>query len=147
MSPDTPLFGRITIGANRVSLGRGGTTTLLVRVAEQMRKLRPSDDTVIQIELCRNQLPDSTTFDKLTRAEQQFAAQVITDLDAPSVWPGITVGTVALAMESPEYAAYAEICDPIKRMGLNDVEIARIVEAYSVLFPDCISHFPKWIDS
>jgi hypothetical protein len=147
MSPDTPMFGRITINANRISLGRAGTTTLLIRVAQQLRKLRPTDDAVVQIELSRNNLPDSSTFNKLAREEQQFAARVITDLDAPSPWPGVTVGTVARAMESPEYIAYNEICDPQKRMRLSDAEIQRIIDAYATLFPDCISHFPKWIES
>jgi hypothetical protein len=145
MSPDTPLFGRVTINGNRVSLGRAGTTTLLIRLAQQLRKIRPTDDTVIQVELSRNNLPDSTTFDKLAREEQQFAERVITDKDAPSPWPGVSVGTVALAMESLEYIAYNEICDPEKRMGMSDSEIQRITDAYATLFPDCISHFPKWV--
>lgn len=140
------MFGRLTVGANRVSLGRGGTTVLLIRIAEQLRKLRPSEDTVIQIELSRNNLPDSSTFDKLARAEQQFVERIETDPNAPSPWPGITVGTVAQAMESPEYIAYAEICDPEKRMGLNLFEIKEIFDAYFQAFPECAVHFPKWID-
>jgi hypothetical protein len=147
MSPDTPMFGRVTINGNRISLGRAGTTTLLIRLAQQLRKVRPSDDSVIQVELSRNNLPDSTTFDKLAREEQQFAERVITDRDALSPWPGVTVGTVALAMESPEYIAYNEICDPQKRIGMSDLKIQRIIDAYATLFPDCISHFPKWIES
>lgn len=143
MSPDTPMFGRMTIGANRVSLGRGGTTTLLVRVAEQLRKLRPSDDTVIQIELSRNHLPDTTTFDKLARAEQQLAERIVTDLDAESPFPGITIGRVAEIMATPEYERMNEICDPEKRMLLTPEEINEITWAYQRIAPDEWPFFPK----
>lgn len=147
MSPDTPMFGRITVGGNRTTLGRGGSTVLLMRVAEQLRKIRPNEDAVIQIELSRTPLPDATTFDKLARVEQSIATHIETDPDAASPWPGVTVGTVALAMASHEYVAYEEICDPHKRAGLTESEIERIVYAYSTMWPDCISHFPKWIES
>lgn len=147
MSPDTPMFGRMTIGTNRVSLGRAGSTTLLVRVSEQLRKLRPNDSTVIQIEFSRSPLPDSSTFDKLAREEQQFAERIQTNPDAPSPWPGITVGTVAQAMASPEYEMYNEIAsDPTKRIGMTQEEIDRIINAYGTMFPDCISHFPRWVE-
>lgn len=147
MSPDTPLFGRITLGTNRVSLGRGGTTLLFVRALEQIRKLRVGDEAVIQIELSRAPLPDASTFDRAARMEQMLAERLINDPDAPSPWPGITVGTVTLAMSSPEYEAYNAIAsDPAKRIGLSQDEIQTIIDRYAAVFPDCISHFPKWID-
>lgn len=146
MSPDTPMFGRITIGANRTSLGRAGTTTLLIRVAEQLRKVRPSDDTVVQIELSRNLLPDSTTFDKLSRAEAQFAERVIADPTTASPFPGITVGRVAEVMATPEYEAFEAICEPEKRMSMTLEEIREITAAYSEVAFDCITHFPKWVE-
>ena len=147
MSPDTPLFGRLTIGANRVSLGRGGTTLLLIRIAEQLRKLRPSEDAVIQIELSRNSLPDSSTFDKLARAEQQFGERIITDENAPSPFPNITVGRVAQAMASIEYESFYEIAsDPEKRMGLSQFDLEAIRSNYELAYPDCAPHFPKWVD-
>lgn len=145
MSPDTPMFGRLTLGANRVSLGRGGSTTLLIRVAEQLRKLRPTDDTVIQIELSRNHLPDSSTFDKLARAEQQLSQRVITDANAPSPFPNITVGRVAEVMATPEYMAYEAICEPNNRITLSENDIADIIHAYTRIAPECISYFPKWV--
>lgn len=146
MSPDTPMFGRITIGANRISLGRGGSTALLVRVAEQLRKIRPSDDTVIQIELSRNHLPDATTFDRLARTEQQFAERVITDPTQESPFKGITVGRVAEVMMTPQYEAYEAICEPEKRMTMTRDEILEVVRAYSEIAFDCITHFPKWVE-
>ena len=146
MSPDTPLFGRITLGANRISLGRAGTTTLFVRALEQIRKLRPSDDAVIQLEMSRSPLPDATTFDKLARAEHQLAERIVTDPDQPSPFPGITVGRVAEVMSTREYEAYNELCEPDKRMGLSQDEINAVYSAYWNVAADCIAHFPKWID-
>lgn len=146
MSPEMPLFGRITVGANRTSLGRGGFTTLFIRAAQQLRKLRPSDDAVIQIELSRNHLPDSTTFDKLARAEQQFAERVTTANDSPSPWPGITTGRVAQIIATPEYEAYAAICEPDKRIGIPSLEIARISGEFFGLAPEAFGLFPRWVD-
>ncbi len=147
MSPDTPLFGRMTLGSNRVSLGRGGFNILMIRASEQLQKHRVSDDTVIQIECSRNRLQDATTFDKMQVVEQQLATQIITDHSADSPFPGITVGRVAEVMMSPEYLAYEAICEPSKRMGLSASEINSIILNYHETFPDCHLHFPKWINS
>lgn len=140
------MFGRVTIGANRISLGRAGTTTLLIRVAEQLRKIRPADDTVVQIELSRNLLPDATTFNQLARAEAQFAERVIVDPTLESPFPGITIGRVAEVMATPEYEAYEAICEPDKRMSMTLEEIREIIRAYSEIAFDCITHFPKWVN-
>ncbi len=147
MSPDTPLFGRMTLGSNRVSLGRGGFNILMIRASEQLQKHRVSDDTVIQIECSRNRLQDATTFDKMQVVEQQLATKVITDHSADSPFPGITVGRVAEVMMSPEYLAYEAICEPDKRMGLSMTDIEEILLAYHTFAADCFPHFPKWIDS
>lgn len=144
MSPDTPLFGRITIGSSRISLGRAGTTTLFVRALEQIRKLRVSEEHVIQIELSRAPIPDSTTFDKLARQEQQFAERLVTDPNAMSPFPGLTVGQVAEAMASPEYEAFNEICNPEKRIGLTPEQINEIQWTYQRAFPECAKYFPKF---
>ena len=146
MSPDTPLFGRMTIGSNRINLGRGGFNLLMVRATEQLQKHRVNDDTVIQIECSRNRLQDSTTFDKMQVVEQQLASQVITDMSAESPFPGITVGRVAEVMMTQEYISFEAICSPDKRLGLTMRDVERIQLAYFQAFPDCAPHFPKWID-
>jgi hypothetical protein len=101
---------------------------------------------VIQIELCRNHLPDSTTFDKLARQEQQFAERVVSDPDQPSPFVGISTGRVAQVMSTPEYEAYAEICEPDKRIGISQGEIDRITTEYFNVARECFEHFPKWVD-
>lgn len=146
MSPDTPLFGRLTLGGNRINLGRGGFNVLMIRAAEQLKKLRVGDDTVIQIECSRNRMQDASTFDKLQVIEHQLAAKTITDPSTESPFPGVTVGRVNEAMASQEYAAYAEICDPIKRLGLTKFFIDGTRLAYEQCFPDCAPYFPKWIE-
>lgn len=146
MNPDTPLFGRITINSKRISLGRAPVTSLMIRAVEQMRKVRHREDMLIQIELSPSRLMESSTFDRLSVMEQQLAERVITDGDTDSPFEGIKVGRVAEAMESPEYEAYAEICDPVKRQGLSDDQIRLIRDAYEAKFPDCACHFPFWIE-
>lgn len=145
MSPDTPLFGRLTLGSNRINLGRGGMSVLLIRASEQVQKHRIGDDTVIQIEMCRNKLMDSTTFDRAAVVEQQLAGNIITDHNEESPFPGITIGRVADVMMTPEYVAYEAICEPEKRMGLSQPDIDRITQEYHAIAKDCFPHFPKWI--
>jgi hypothetical protein len=146
MSPDTPLFGRLTLGNNRISLGRAGMTTLMIRATEQLRKIRVSDSTVIQLEMSRDKLPDSTTFDRAALQEHQFVEQINNNPDAESPYPGITLGRVAEAMESLEYINYAMLCEPSRRLGFSNLTIDNWREAYESKFPDCAHYFPKWID-
>lgn len=146
MSPTTPLFGRITFGNQRISLGRESTSELLMRAAEQIRKNRIGDDTVIQIEICRNRLPDATSFNRISLLEQELAAKIITDAKAESPFPGISVGRVIEVMGTPEYEAYFQTCQPDQRIGLSQTELDRIRQEYQLIAPDCYSHFPKWID-
>lgn len=147
MSPTTPLFGRITFGSNRISLGRESTSELLMRAAEQIRKNRIGDDTVIQIEICRNRLPDASSFNRAALLEQELAANIITDPKVESPFNGISVGRVCDVMALKEYEAYESICKPDQRIGLSNQEIDSIKKAYELAAPDCFDHFPKWIDS
>lgn len=146
MSPETPLFGRLTLGSNRISLGRAGFATLFLRATGELHKHRVGDDVVIQIEMSRNKLPDSTTFDKASIIEHSIAAQILTDQNAESPFPGITVGRVTEAMSSESYMAYAAICDPLMRIGMTSEHMQRIAFAYQSEFGDCAPYFPKWID-
>lgn len=146
MSPETPLFGRLTLGSNRVSLGRAGFATLFLRAANELKKQRVGDDTVIQLELSRNRLPDSTTFDKAAIIEHSIAARTLSNDDDESPFPGITVGRVAEAMSDSRYIAYAHVCEPVNRIGAGQLDIENIRFAYQNKFPDCFDHFPKWVD-
>lgn len=147
MSPETLMFGRLTHGTKRINLGRGPIHIVLTRAMEQMRQLRKQDEMVIQIELGTSKLMDSTTFDRAALQEQEFAQNLATDPNAESPFPGITIGRVTEVIMTPEYDAYAGICDPLKRQGLTLAEIANIRDAYWRTFPDCAPYFPKWIDS
>jgi hypothetical protein len=147
MSPETPLFGRMTHNGKRINLGRAPTHVLMTRALEEMRKLRKSDEMIIQLEFGTSRLQDATTFDKMQVVVQQLAAQIITDVDVESPFSGITVGRVAEAMASESYANYSMLCEPDKRIGFADSIINDWRTRYSQEFPDCFPHFPKWIDS
>ncbi len=145
MSPDTPLFARVSLGNKRVSLGRASVSVLMIRAMEQMRKFRHSDDMVISIELSPSKLMDSTTFDRAALQEQEFAQQIVTDPKAESPFPGIKIGRVTEVMESPQYQAYERIREPTMRLGLDIRTIERIQLEYLAAFPDCAPYFPKWV--
>lgn len=147
MSPETPMFGRLTHGAKRINLGRAPIHILMTRAIEQMRNFRKQDEMIIQLEFGTSKLMDSTTFDRAAIQEQEFVTQVITDMDAESPFPGITIGRVSEAMSSPEYEAYARVCEPVGRQGLNSAEVELIRFNYQSKFEDCFPHFPKWVES
>lgn len=145
MSPDTPLFGRMTLGNNRINLGRAGFSILMIRATEQLRKSRIGDSTVIQLEMSRDKLPDSTTFDRASLQEQQFIQNLEVNPNDESPYEGITLGRVSEVMMSQAYENYAFICEPVNRIGIPQGDIFTIQEAYKVFAPDCLPHFPKWI--
>ena len=145
MSPESKLFGRVSIGANRSSLGHAPLNILLVRASQEIQKAKHREDMIITLEMSPSKLPDSTVFDKATVIEQQLATAIVTDPNEESPFPGITVGRVAEVMMTPEYVAYEEICEPDKRMGLLPSEIDRITQEYFAIARDCFDHFPKWI--
>ena len=147
MAPDTLMYGRLTHKGKRTTLGRAPISTLMIRAVEEIRKLRKTDDTVIQIEISVSKLLDSTTFDSHALLEQEFATQLITDLDQESVFPGITMHRVGQAMGSESYLNYSMLCEPEKRIGFSNSHIEEWRERYRSEFPDCFPHFPKWIES
>lgn len=146
MNLKRPLFGRITIGTTRSTLGKAEVSTMFVRAVEQMRKSR-NDDGVVLIELSFAPLPDTTKLDRVTMLEQEFANNITSDPDAESPFPGITIGRVTEVMESAEYLAYEALCDPEHRAGVSQDHIDLVRQRYHDRFPDCFEHFPKWIDS
>lgn len=145
MSPDSKLYGRLSIGVNRTSLGHAPLTILLVRASQEIQKAKHREEMVITLEMSPTRLPDSTVFDKASVMEQQLSANIITDPDAESPFPGITMGRVSDVMMTPEYTAYEAICEPEKRMGLGQGDIDRITQEYHAIAKDCFPHFPKWI--
>lgn len=145
MSPETPMFARLTHGAKRINLGRAPINVLMIRAMEEMKKIRKADEMVLQLEFGTSKLMDSTTFDRAAIQEQEFAQNLVTDRDAESPFPGITIGRVADVMMTPEYTAYEAICEPEKRMGLSQPDIDRITQEYHAIAKDCFPHFPKWI--
>lgn len=145
MSPDTPMFARLTHGAKRINLGRAPLNVLMIRALEEMRKIRKQDEMVLQIEFGTSRLMDATTFDRAAIQEQEFTSHLKNDPNEPSPFEGITMGRVAEVMMLPEYVAYEAICDPMKRQGMSQPDIDRITQEYHAIARDCFEHFPKWI--
>lgn len=146
MSPETILFARLTYNDKRVNLGRATIDGLLQRAREEMRKIRKSDEMIIQIEMATSKLPDSTTFNKSAMLEQEFQSLIKTDLDEDSPFPGIKLARVVEVMGTEEYERYQFICQPDNRMGLDSQTIEEIKSNYFGKFPDCAPHFPGWVD-
>lgn len=145
MSPESKLYGRLTVGANRSSIGHAPLNVLLVRASQEIQKAKHREEMIITLEMSPSRLPDSTVFDKAAVIEQQLSSSIITDPNSESPFPGITVGRVAEIMMTPEYIAYEAICEPDKRMGLNSVEVELIRFTYQSAYEDCFQYFPKWI--
>ncbi len=146
MSPDSKVYGRVTIGGNRVSIGHASVSVMLIRAGQEIQKAKHRAEMVIQIELSPTRLLDATTFDKAAKIEHELSTHFITNPDEDSGFPGVTIRRLTEAMDSPEYKAYAEICDPEKRMSLNEEFIQDTIQAFEVRFPDCFQYFPKWVD-
>lgn len=147
MNLDRPLFGRVTINAKKIDLGRANLTTLFLRASESIRMTRNATEINLVLEMSHAKLPDSTLLTKEVIVEQAFAAHIQTDLTADSPFEGLTIGRVTEAMESTAYTQYAHLCNPDNRVGVSQETINRVIGSYMKHFADCALHFPKWIDS
>lgn len=148
MNPQRALFGRVTINGKRTDLGRAILSAMFIRAA-QVFTSTPSKtpDINIIIELSTSKLPDSSILNKEAIIEQSLVAQIVTDPTQESPFEGITIGRVQEAMASPEYEAWAHYCLPDNRVGVDPLVISVARGQYDIRFPDCASHFPKWIES
>lgn len=145
MNPNRTMYGRITINGKRTDLGRSEFTNMLIRATQIYQNTKATGgDYLMQIELATNPLLESTTFSHTQVLEQSLAAITITDDDSDSVFPGITIGRVKEVMATPEYERYAMLCDPAKRLGIEDDVIELVKGSYRGMFPDCAEHFPLW---
>lgn len=148
MNPQRSLFGRVTINGKRTDLGFATLNAMFIRAAQvyAATQSRGSEINII-IELSAAKLPDSSILNREAIIEQSLVAQIITDPDEESPFEGITMGRVQEAMASPEYQAWAQLCQPDNRIGIDQDEIIRIADAYRSRFPDCAPHFPRWVES
>lgn len=148
MNPTRPLYGRITVNGKRTDLGFAPINIMFVRAA-QVYQSTPAKGSEISltVELSAVRLPDSSILNREAVVEQSLAAQIVTDPNEESPFDGISMGRVQEAMASPEYALWYQYCQPDNRIGVDPNDIQNALDAYNVRFPDCVVHFPKWIDS
>lgn len=147
MNPTRSLFGRLTLNGKRTDLGFAPLNTLFIRAAQTYASTRSNGDVNLVLEVSGAKLPDSSILSREQIVEQELVRHIETNPDEESPFEGITMGRVAEAMSSPQYAAWAELCLPDKRMGVADDLIDACRDAYREAFPDCFPHFPKWVES
>lgn len=146
MNMDRPYFGRVTVNDSKIKLGKTELIEVLKRLVVQLSEHKSPSTSRIQIivELSTDPLPESSIMSR----EQTLALEMqslIVD-DSEEVFPGVTAARVAEVMVTPEYEAYRLICEPDKRIGVPDHDIALIRSTYFSMFPDCIMYFPLWVE-
>ena len=151
MNLDRKLFGRVTIDSKPISLGHATIVDLAKRLIEQYRLARasPNGKVSILVEISHDRIPELGLLDEEQQLLRQFNSMLNeSSLDEPTDWPGITMSRVVEVSAMPEFEAYKLLAtNPNKRLGLTQLQIERIREAYRRAAPDCFEHFPKWIDS
>lgn len=149
MNPERKVFGRMTVGKERITLGRAAFSDMLLRVSREYLKSQYRGEAPIVIELSQNELPEAFSIDKPPSVEEELFGRMVdqSEIQDEEAFPGVSVGRVIEVHESKEYERYALICDPAKRVGMDSQEVERIIQEYTDKFPDCVAHFPKWLDS
>ena len=148
MNINRPLYGRITIGNDRKSLGFATFDELMTRAVHTFVTTKSRASINIVLEVSENQLPATTLMNDEQRIESEFTALLAqADLDEDTAWPGIKLSRVVEVSATPEYLAYQSIAtNPSRRIGVDQSTIDSIKSAYFELAPDCAPHFPSWID-
>lgn len=110
-----------------------------------MRSERFTDAQVGVIEFSFNKLPDTSALDRESQLMNELNSNLLTDPDE-IIYPGVTLSRVWEVMQSPEFIAYSILCQPEKRIGVSQADIDLAIHAYRVTFPDCVEHFPLWVE-
>lgn len=148
MNPNRGLFARITINGKRTDLGHATIHQLFLRAAQVYAGARVSgSELLIVLEASGAKLPDSSILNKEAIVEQQLLGHTVTDPEEESPFPGITIGRVQEVMASPEYIAWSYFCDPANREGVDHGLMVQVRHAYEHTFPDCVGHFPLYVES
>lgn len=145
MDLDKHLFGRLTIGSERIGLGNANVPILMQRIISQLQRAKPGKTIRIVIELSNERLPEASIMNR-EQALTNEMSQLMAD-QSEEAFPGVTVERVQEVMSTQCYQEYARICEPHARIGLDADYIAERKDAYQRLYPDCAPHFPRWVES
>ena len=145
MNFNRPVYGKITIGSHKIDLGRAPTMMeMMKRLLEQAKSAKITEDQIMIIEFAYQILPKNLTLSREALLEQELQSMMLTDL-TEEVYPGVTLARVHEVMETEIFTQYYEICQPDKRIGIDDSSINKIKQTYELEFPDCVDHFPLWV--
>lgn len=146
MNPNRKLYGRITIGGTRSSLGYAEFSELMMRATHVYIKAKWSGNISVLLEVSQDQLPEQSIQSEEERLNNEFFSQM-QPLDSESPYEGLTMGQIAEAMDSDEYKAYALVAShPEKRLGLTQRDLERLQLEYVQRFPLVAVHIPVWVD-
>lgn len=140
-----PLYGRITIGNEQVSLGRAELPVMAERmIRELVKPNKPRGSARAFIEL--SQEPITGDIDPIKKLEMEFQPEF--DSRDTEVAPGITLGMVADACTQPQYTRWNLIStDPVKRAVMSVDEINAAREEFDSQYPGYrLAGFPPWND-
>lgn len=139
------LFGRITYGSTHESLGRATVSALLIRAATAIRQISVSHKRII-IEFNIDEILSDSPQSRELMIEHELETSVIRASEVGECWrPGISYERMTDALLSESYKAYARVCDPTARMGVNEKAITILRDIYFDEWPDVAQWIPVWI--
>lgn len=148
MNPNRAIYGRLTINGEKKSLGKApGINEILQRIQQQFIKHEyRGNDLKLLVELSFDELPK---FESLMTREQQLEAEFaqMSQVDPDAIFleeTGLTHKQLSIICADPLFIQYQEICDPAKRMGLDESFIARIRDEANAKFEPHLHHLAKW---
>lgn len=146
MNINRPLFGRITINNKTTSLGKGTIGDMITRIHEQYAKAPFIKDTnPFIIEMSFHKLPDGKML--MTREQQlehEMQSLMNTDLDAKVIDDKYSIREAEEVMKDSLYEEYKVLCDPAKRIGVDNDYILRIKHEYETKYGDLGTTICRW---
>lgn len=148
MNPSTPMYGMIKINDSELDLGCCKPQDMMVR-ASQVMATHKGEAVSINLRIEKTPIVSLNIFgtpEDANLAEFESALKSAPPAAEVELFPGVTVQAAYEAEQSPEGQAYKRICNPDKRVGLNQAVIDEIRNAYFSRFPEIASLYPLWQD-
>jgi len=147
MNFDRTYYGRLNINESKINLGCAELDMLLRRATNQLAKAATPRASKLQITMEFSTVPllDASILNHEQALVNEMQSLMVEDSE--EIYPGITAKRVAEVFVTPQCEAYRKLCHPQNRIGIPPDEVRRIIDEYRAAFPDCIPHFPLWVDS
>lgn len=138
------MYGKVTHGTDTKSLGRATISALLLRFASEVKHVHAGTKKLV-LELSVDELTDSSIQSRAVMIEAELESAIVPASKINEDWkPGISYERMGDALTSESYQAYARMCEPANRVGVDEQVITDLRTRYEAEWSDVSQYLPVW---